>query len=124
MPVLSTIDTRGIALVAQARERALEARERLESSAANYETRWGRKLQWCYSTQYRFSKLHAPVVSQHELERISPPVGRPIVTRTYPVPAFTSMAGFEMFDVRLFTLPISMFELPRAYVFTSLIQYS
>ncbi len=37
MPVRSIIDSRGIALVTQAHERAPEARECQESSAANYE---------------------------------------------------------------------------------------
>ncbi len=45
-----------------------------------------RKLHWCYSTMCPISKLHDQVDSQHQLECISPPVGRPttcMVTRTY-----------------------------------------
>ncbi len=113
MPVRSTIDTRGIALVAQARKRAPEAWERQESSTANYETRQGQKLQWCYSTQCRISELHAPVVSQHKLERISPPVGRPIVTRTYLVPAFTSRVVFRCMTSDLLCYPLACLSCPE-----------
>ncbi len=80
MPVLSTSDSRGIALVTQARERAPEARERQENGAANYKPDEVRNCKfWCYSTLCPLSELHDPVDSQRQLECFNLPVGRPVL---------------------------------------------
>ncbi len=77
MPVLSTVDTRGTALVTQVCKRAPEAQERQDNGTANCKADEVSKLmQWCYSTLCLISELHDPVDSQHQLECISPPVGR------------------------------------------------